>query len=76
MIFFEQLSGMKINYYKSDLIPVNLSEQKTQMYSITFSYIVGKFSIKYLGVPLRNEKLKREDIQPVVEQAINRIPGW
>jgi hypothetical protein len=76
MICFEQLSGMKINYNKSYLIPVNLSEQEIQMYSRTFCCKVGNFSIKYLGVPLHHEKLKREDIQTMVDKTINRIPGW
>jgi hypothetical protein len=58
MICFEQLLGMKINYNKSDLIPVNLSEQETQMYSRILCYKVGSFPIKYLRVPLHLEKLK------------------
>jgi hypothetical protein len=37
---------------------------------------LGGFHFKYLGVPLHNEKLKREDIHPVVNKAINRISGW
>jgi hypothetical protein len=76
MICFEQLLGMKINYYSSDLIPVNLSEQETHMYSRTFCYKVEKFPIKYLGVPLHHEKFKREDLQPMVDKTINMIPRW
>jgi hypothetical protein len=34
------------------------------------------FPFNYLGVPLHHEKLRREDIQPVVDKVINRIPGW
>jgi hypothetical protein len=37
---------------------------------------VGCFPFKYLGVPLHHEKLKREDIQFVVDKIINRIPSW
>jgi hypothetical protein len=37
---------------------------------------VGDFPFKYLGVPLHYEKLKREDIQPIVDRTIHRIPGW
>jgi hypothetical protein len=76
MVCFEQLSGMKNNYNKNDLIHVNLSEQEAQMYSVTFCCKVGSFPIKYIGVPLHHEKLKREDIQLVVDKTINRIPGW
>jgi hypothetical protein len=37
---------------------------------------VGVFPIKYLGVPLHYEKLKRENIQPLVDKILNRISGW
>jgi hypothetical protein len=33
MVCFEQISGMKINYNKSDLTPVNLGEEETQEYA-------------------------------------------
>jgi hypothetical protein len=32
MICFEQISGMKINYHKSDLTSMNLNEEEIQMY--------------------------------------------
>jgi hypothetical protein len=28
MIFFEKLSGMRINYHEGDLTPINLSEEE------------------------------------------------
>jgi hypothetical protein len=33
MIFFEKFSGMRINYSKSDLTPINISEEETQEYA-------------------------------------------
>jgi hypothetical protein len=36
----------------------------------------GGFPFKYPGVPLHHEKLRREDIQPIVNKVINRILGW
>jgi hypothetical protein len=76
MIYFEQILGMKINYSKSDIVPVNLSEEETLKYSRIFCCKVGSFPFKYLGVLLHHEKLRREDIQPIVDKVINRIPGW
>jgi hypothetical protein len=49
---FEQISRMKINYNKSDLVPVNLDEEETLQYSKIFCCKVGSFTFKYLGVPL------------------------
>jgi hypothetical protein len=37
---------------------------------------VDAFPFRYLGVPLHHDKLKREDIQHIVDKIINRIPRW
>jgi hypothetical protein len=76
MVCFELISGMKINYSKSGMVPVNLDEDETLHYSRIFCCKVGSFLFKYLGVPLHYENFRREDIQPIVDKAINRIPGW
>jgi hypothetical protein len=75
MICFEQLLGMKINYNKSDMVPVNLSEEETLQYSKIFGCKIGSFPFKYLGVPLHYDKLRREDIKPTVDKIMKSIPG-
>jgi hypothetical protein len=67
---------MKINYNKSDLTPVNLDEEETQEYAKKICCKIGTFPFRYLGVPLHYEKLKREDIQPIVDKVLSRISGW
>jgi hypothetical protein len=37
---------------------------------------LGSFPFKYLGVPLHHEKLRREDIHPIIDKIIKRIAGW
>jgi hypothetical protein len=34
---------------------------------------MGSFPIKYLGVPLHYDKLKRKDIRPLVDKILNRV---
>jgi hypothetical protein len=34
------------------------------------------FSIKYLGIPLHYDKLKREDLQPLIDSLLSRLAGW
>jgi hypothetical protein len=41
-----------------------------------FGCLVGAFLIKYLGVPLHYNKLRREDLQTLIEKIIKRIAGW
>jgi hypothetical protein len=37
---------------------------------------IGQFPFTYLGVPLHYEKLRREDIQPIVDKIMRRIASW
>jgi hypothetical protein len=37
---------------------------------------VGSFPITYLGIPLHYNKLRREDLQPLIDKIIKRIAGW
>lgn len=73
---FEQVSGMTINYNKSELIPINMSEDETMRYIDVLKCKGGTFPIKYLRIPLHYDKLRREDIQPLIDKIIKRIAGW
>jgi hypothetical protein len=58
------------------MTPINLDEEEAQDFAKIFCCKIGSFPFKYLGVPLHYEKLKREDIQPIVDEVMGRIPGW
>jgi hypothetical protein len=76
LIWFENLPGMRINYHKSEIIPCNLSEDQIHVASNILGCPVGSFPIKYLGVPLHHDKLKREDVQPLVDNILKRVASW
>jgi hypothetical protein len=59
---FEQMSGMRINFHKCDLIAINVDDENAQNVSQTLSCGLGKFPLKYLGVPLHYKKLRKEDL--------------
>jgi hypothetical protein len=75
-MWYEQLSGMKVNFHKSELLPMNLDQEETQRFAHIFSCPVGSFSLKYLGVPLHFDVLSRDDIQPLVDKLLKKIAGW
>jgi hypothetical protein len=76
LVLFEQISGMRINFHKSKLIPLNLDVEETHRIVHIFGCPMGNFPIKYLGVPLHYENLRREDIQPLVDKILKRIAEW
>jgi hypothetical protein len=73
---FEQMSGMCINYHKSDLMTINLSEDEANLFAQVFSCKIGQFPFKYLGLPLHYSKLCKEDLQPVIDKITKGIAGW
>jgi hypothetical protein len=75
MVCFEKLSGIKINYSKSDMATINLDEDESANCARIFCCKLGSFPFKYRGMPLHYDKLRKEDIEPIVDKIIKRIAG-
>jgi hypothetical protein len=73
---FEQMSGMRINYHKSDLMTINVEPEDAKLFAQIFCCKLAGFPFKYLGVPLHYSKLSKEDLQPIIDKLIKRIAGW
>uniref|UniRef100_A0A0A8Y5Y3 Reverse transcriptase domain-containing protein n=1 Tax=Arundo donax TaxID=35708 RepID=A0A0A8Y5Y3_ARUDO len=54
MTCFELMSGMRVNYHKSELIPIYMHEEECITYANIFGCPVGNFPIRYLGIPLHH----------------------
>jgi hypothetical protein len=67
---------MRINYHKSELIGINLDNSEINPFLEIFQCVEGHFPIKYLGLPLHFEKLKREELQPLIDSLLKRMAGW
>lgn len=76
LLWFEQISGMHINFHKSEVLAMNLDEYKVHLVAYILGCPVGILPIKYLGVPLHFDKQRREDIQSLVDKIIRKIVGW
>ena len=73
---FEQFFGMRINFHKNELILMNVESEEAHFISHLFGRPLGSFPMKYLGVPLHFDKLKREDIQPLVDKILKKLASW
>jgi hypothetical protein len=49
---FADSTGLHVNYNKSNIYPINVSEQKMAMLANTFHCKVGALPFTYLGLPL------------------------
>jgi hypothetical protein len=67
---------MRIHFHKSEIFPINIDVAETQPFLDIFQCVMGKFPVKYLGIPLHHDRLRREDLQPLTEIILKRITGW
>ena len=65
---FAKSTGLKVNYSKSNIIPLNLSEDQAQNFASTFGCKFGGLPFTYLGLPLGTTKLKIIDLMPLVDK--------
>jgi hypothetical protein len=77
LTYFEMMSRMRVNYHKSEIVPINLEqEEEVRNFACAFGCPIGCFPIICLGILLHHNKLRREDIQPLINKIIKRIAGW
>jgi hypothetical protein len=76
LMLFECVSGIKINFHKSEFVPMNLGEDQIHEIAHILNCHVGNLPLQYLEVPLHFEKLRREDLQPVVDKMLKRAADW
>ena len=72
----KNMSGLKINFNKSEIIMISKDDQKSVQYSNTFNCAVGTWPIKFLGVPVSSSRIRVADWLPLDEKMLKRLDGW
>lgn len=70
---YEAMSGMKINYQKSEVIVVGAEEGESKRVADLFNCQVGSLPIKYLGLPVSDKKLTATDLRSPVNKIEKRL---
>jgi hypothetical protein len=76
LYLYEDMSGLKINFSKSEVIMVSQDEAKSLEFSNMFNCTTGKWPIKYLGIPVAGSRLHVADWLPICEKVMKRLDGW
>jgi len=71
---FEQVSGLKINFHKSELFCFGNAQD--HIYFELFGCKSGDFSIRYLGIPIHFRKLRNTEWRKVEEYFKRRLSNW
>ena len=57
LCLFEQLSGLKINFHKSELFCFGRAKDEQEAYTQLFGCESGSLPFSYLGIPIHHRKL-------------------
>lgn len=57
LCLFEQISGLKINFHKSEIYCLGDAIQRRDSYSEIFTCNIGSLPFSYLGIPIDSKRL-------------------
>jgi hypothetical protein len=66
-------TGLRVNYHKSNIYPINVSEDSMIHLASTFGCNIGTFPFPYLGLPMGTTKPKVDDFIPLVQRIERRL---
>jgi hypothetical protein len=73
---FEQLSGLKINFHKSEMFCYGEAKNCSDQYSHIFGCGMGQYPFRYLGIPMNHKKLSNRDWKAVEERFQKKLSCW
>lgn len=76
LYMYELMAGLKINFYKSEVIVINDKENLVEIYVGIFNCQIGSFPIKYLGAPVSPNRLHLSDWLPLLEKTAKKLNVW
>ena len=73
LIRFHATTGLKANFNKSSMIPINVSDDVTAHFAGVFDCSIGQMPFTYLGLPLGTTRTKIQDLMPLVDRVERRL---
>jgi hypothetical protein len=75
LITFVEATGLHVNYRKSQMLPINISQEKLQNLAQTLGCAVGSLPFTYLGLPMGTTKPIMEDLTPMMDKVERCLSG-
>jgi hypothetical protein len=73
---FENLSGLKINFHKSEVFCFGEAKAIQDEYSSIFGCQVGTYPFKYLGIPMHCKRLSNNDWKIIEHMIEKKLSSW
>lgn len=76
LMIFEQVSGLKVNFHKTMMTGVNVSDSWLQEVAMVFNCRMGAFPFVYLGLPIGEDARRLDFWRPILNITISRLSNW
>lgn len=73
---FAVWSGLSISLEKSTIFMAGIREDEKSIIVWNFPFAVGELQVRYLGLPLLTQSMRRQDFLPLLERIRVRICTW
>ena len=73
---FEAMSGLKINYQKSEVLVLGVDQEEQERVANLLNCEVGSFPMQYLGIPVSNKKLLASDFEFWPTKIQKKLGTW
>jgi hypothetical protein len=70
---FASSTGLKVNFSKSMIVPINVSTEKTKILAGTLGCQIGSLPFTYLGLPLGTTKPRIEEFAPLLDRVERKL---
>jgi len=76
LLLFEEVSGLKVNFHKSILTGVNVSESWLTEASLVMNVHKGSLPFNYLGLPIGGDSRKLSFWKPILDRIVAHLSSW
>lgn len=76
LCLFEHLTGLKINFHKSEIFCFGAAVENSLNLAQIFTCKVGSMPMKYLGVPVHVRKLSNADWKATEDKVQHKLSCW
>jgi hypothetical protein len=70
---FEKLTGIKINFHKSELFYYGDAREMEQQYTELFGCDIGQYPFRYVGIPMHHKRISNADWKIIEEKFEKKI---
>lgn len=73
---FTKWSGLSISLEKLTVYMAGIQEEEKRRILVNFPFAEGTLPVRYLGLPLMTQEMRRQDYLPLVERIRSKICSW